>query len=250
MATNTKFLLFLTKLQDAVPDNEDDLIKSIMEEVDLSIAKFPVKWNGKKHRSRTCGKTGYNIFMRQMESSDVPRDERMGVVARLWKGLSDEQKSKYNKIAEKENAAAGIVKKVKKGESDKKAKSDSDSDSDKKDKKDKKAEKDKKANESEKKSEKKESEKDKKERIKELEKQRKKEVEELQKQKELLEKKKKELEQKKKDEALKKKAKYESSDDDFSENDSTSEDESEDEIENSDVEDSDAETASEDEDDE
>jgi hypothetical protein len=247
MATNTKFLLFLTKLQDAVPDNEDDLIKSIMEEVDLSIAKFPVKWNGKKHRSRTCGKTGYNIFMRQMESSDVPRDERMGVVARLWKGLSDEQKSKYNKIAEKENAAAGIVKKVKKGESDKKAKSDSDSDSDKKDKK---AEKDKKANESEKKSEKKESEKDKKERIKELEKQRKKEVEELQKQKELLEKKKKELEQKKKDEALKKKAKYESSDDDFSENDSTSEDESEDEIENSDVEDSDAETASEDEDDE
>jgi len=104
MSNNAKLLLFMTKLQEANPNNKDKLIKSIMKEVDLSISAFPAKWNG---RSRKKGKTGYNVFVGQeMNNIDNSLEfaERVNIAAKLWKALSAEEKEKYNVLAKEFNA--------------------------------------------------------------------------------------------------------------------------------------------------
>ena len=133
MSNNAKLLLFMTKLQEANPDNKDKLIKSIMKEVDLSISAFPAKWNG---RSRKKGKTGYNVFVGQeMNNIDNSLEfaERVNIVAKLWKALSAEEKEKYNVLAKEFNAN--------KSGSESGSESDSDSDSKKEKKTKKKAKK-------------------------------------------------------------------------------------------------------------
>lgn len=56
-------------------------------------------------------KSAYNVFVREMMKTDEIKDldhkQKMGAIAKLWKDLSDNDRTPYTDMANEENAAAG-----------------------------------------------------------------------------------------------------------------------------------------------
>lgn len=99
---------FIGSLTEMLKTHITPVIEALEAEVKAASA------DGKKKRNRRTGvkrkKSAYNVFVReQMKSkalADVHHKEKMGKIAALWKGLTDKQKQKYTKLADKENVAA------------------------------------------------------------------------------------------------------------------------------------------------
>jgi hypothetical protein len=59
---------------------------------------------------KTRKKSAYNVFVREMMKTDEIKDldhkQKMGAIAKLWKGLGDDDRTQYADMATEENNAA------------------------------------------------------------------------------------------------------------------------------------------------
>lgn len=89
-----------------------DMLRNILTPVITELEQQ--QEGGAKRRRKRTGvkrkKSAYNVFVReQMKSKSLAKvnhKDKMGKIATMWKELSDRQKQKFIKLADKENAAA------------------------------------------------------------------------------------------------------------------------------------------------